>query len=122
MWDKQNLFSDQQTLAAADSDDIVKVGPPDAGKGEPVNLVASVSPGSTGPLTIAVKTSDAADMTGASTLAEFFVPADKMARGGDVLNAYLPTGCKNYLRLAYSGGSGGTITAGLSWGGQTNGI
>lgn len=122
MWDSQNNFSDQQALANAASDNIVKVGPADAGKGEPVNLVVNVSPGSTGPMTVAVKTADAADMSGAETLAQFTIPAAKMARGGDVLNAYLPTGCKNYLQLAYSGGAGGTVTAGLNWGGQTNGM
>ena len=122
MWDAENMFSVAQTLAGADSTNVVDVGIGDAGKSAGVFLNVLVSPGSAGTLTVTVKTSDAADMSGAVEVAKYTVSADKLERGGDVLTADLPTGCKRYLRLTYAGGSGGTVTAGLNWGGQTNGM
>lgn len=122
MWDAENMFSFNQALAAGNSDNIVDVGPGDAGKSEPLRLNVLVGAGASGALVVAVSTSDAKDMTGAAEIARYTVAAGKVAKGGDVLVADLPTGCKRYLRLAYSGATGGTVTAGLTWGGQTAGL
>lgn len=124
MWDKETTFSTLQTLVTggADSTDVVDAGPGDIGLGEAVYLQVSVTPGCTGTLTVQVKTADTADMTGAVKLAEYLVGAVRLAKGGPVLAAPLPTGCKRYLRLNYAGAAGGKITAGLAQGAQTAGM
>lgn len=122
MWDAENMFSYNQTLAAGDSTNIVDVGIGDAGKSSPLRLNVAVGPGASGALTVTLSTSDAGDMSGATEIATYTVAADKVAKGGDVLVADLPTGCKRYLQLTYGGASGGTVTAGLTWGGQTAGL
>lgn len=119
MWDKENMFSYKQPLAAGNSTDIVDVGPGDAGKGMPLNLAVVLGPGASGALVVTVSTSDAADMSGAVEIAKYTILANKVAAGGDVLSADLPTGCKRYLRLAYAGATGGTVSAGLTQGKQT---
>ena len=48
--------------------------------------------------------------------------AARVKRGGVVLVAPLPTGCKRYLRLAYSGPASGKVTAGLVESPQTSGM
>ena len=124
MWDKQNLFSDGQAVAAANSDNIIDAGPGDAGKSDVV-MVASVSKGVSGNLAIALATAAAATstaLTSPKTIAVYTIPADRLAKGGDILKTFLPTGCKRFLRLGYSGASGGTITAGINKGPQTNGM
>lgn len=120
MWDAENLFSNEQALAAGDSDNIVDVGAADVGKGQTIILQVNVGTGAAGALSIALKTSDADDMTGARTVAEYFITADQVGRGGVVLAAALPTGCDRYLRLTYGGATGGAITAGLVLGAETS--
>lgn len=122
MWDKETTFSNLQTLAEADSENVVDTGGDDLGLGEPVYLQVAVGKGATGSLTVAVKTAAVAAMTGAMTLAQYTVAADAVARGGVVLAAPLPTGCKRYLRLRYSGAAGAKVTAGLTQGAQTSGM
>ena len=119
MWDAETMFSYKQALAAGNSTNVVDVGPGDVGKGTPLYLAVVVGPGASGDLTVTVKTSNAAAMTGAVEIAKYTIPAEKVALGGDVLSAALPTGCKQYLQLAYAGATGGTITAGLTQGQQT---
>lgn len=121
MWDNETTFSLRQPLADADSTNIVDGGPDDLGLGEPVYLQISLTRGASGDLTVAVDTSDADDMTGSAQLVRYLVEGDAVAGGGTVLAAPLPTGCKRYLRLHYSGASGGKVTAGLVQGAQTNG-
>lgn len=120
MWDAETLFSDEQALAAADSDNIVDAGAADIGKGHPVYLAVNVGAGASGDLAVTLKTSDADDMTGAVDVAEYTVPTAGVEKGGVVLSAPLPTGCKRYLRLAYAGATGGVVTAGLVLGAETS--
>lgn len=120
MWDNETTFSLQQTLSDADSANIVDAGPDDLGLGEPVYLQVSLTKGATGDLTIAVETSDSADMSGSVQLVRYLVESSVVSGGCTVLAAPLPTGCKRYLRLHYSGASGGKVTAGLVQGAQTN--
>lgn len=124
MWDNETTFSDRQTLVSTgiDSDNIVDVGADDIGLGEPVYLQVVVTQGCTGTLALKVKTGSASDMTGAATLAEYTVGATLLAKGGCVLAAPLPTGCKRYLRLNYAGAAAGKVTAGLVQGAQTSGM
>ena len=122
MWDAETMFSNEQVLAAADSDNIVDTGAPDAGKGQPMYLQVNLSPGATGALGVTLKTAGTADMAGATELAKFTVPAATVLKGGVVLAAPLPTSCRRYLRLTYSGATGGKVTAGLTLGAQTNGL
>lgn len=122
MWDFESVFSDKQPLAAGDSVNVVDVGPGDIGPGEPVILQVSLSGGATGELDLTVEASDASDMSQSVKLARYIVPAARAERGGVVLAAPLPSGCKRYLRLSYAGASGGTVTAGLVSGAQTNGM
>lgn len=122
--DAQTLFSDKQALAAADSTNIVKVPKNDIGKGHPIYLFAIVADADTAPgmLTIVVKTSNDSGMAGAETIATYEVHNDKVVRGGSVLSAAIPTGCKEFLRLSYSDVTVGAITIGLVLAAQTNGI
>ena len=120
MWDKETTFSDQQALAAGNSENVVDAGPDDIGLGHPVYLQLALTKGATGALEVAVETSDNVSLSDAITLVTYKVEADRVARGGIILAAQLPTGCKRYLRLAYSGAAGGKITAGLTPGVQTS--
>ena len=121
MFNYQQMFSNQQALAAADADDLVYVGKGDAGKSM-LDLQVIVGAGASGALKVTISTGSLDDGSDAAEIASFSVPADKVARGGDVLNVRLPTGCKEYLKLSYSGATGGTVTAGIVFSGQTNGI
>ena len=122
MWDIETTFSDRQALAAGVSDSIVDGGGDDLGLGEPVYLQVSLTPGATGALSVTLETSDSAAMTAADDLAVFTVAEATVKKGGTVLSAAVPTGCKRYLRLAYAGASGGKVTAGLVAGAQTSGM
>lgn len=120
MFDRQNMFSHDQALAVGDSTDVIDAGIDEIGRGQPIYLTVIGSGGATGALTVTVKTSSSADMSGAVKVVEFTVSAERMAKGGTVLSAPLPTGCKRYLRLAYAGATGGTISAALALGAETS--
>ena len=123
MWDAENLFSDEQALAAGNSDNIVDTGVNEIGRGQSILLNAVLSGGASGNLVVTVNAADAATssaLTSPQAVATFIVPSDRVARGGSVLVASLPTGCKRFLRLGYAGASGGTITAGLVQGAETS--
>lgn len=122
MWDNETAFSNRQTLADSDSDNIVDAGADDLGPGEPVYLEVSLSAGCSGSLTVGIDSADADNMTGAHRVAEYLVDEAAVAKGGTVLAAALPTGCGRYLRLHYSGATGGRVTAGLVQGAQTSGM
>jgi hypothetical protein len=122
MWDNENIFSDRQTLAAASSQNIIDSGGDDLGLGEPLYLQVALSGGGSGALTVTVNTADDAGMTDAVAVATYPVAAARVAGGGVVLAAPLPTGCRRFLRLAYSGASGGLVTAGLVQAAQTSGM
>ncbi|MCD8349906.1 MAG: hypothetical protein LUC93_04760 [Planctomycetaceae bacterium] len=119
MWDAETMFSNDQALADAESDNIVDTGPKDAGKGHPLYLQVSTTSGASGALTVTLKTSNSADMSGAVTVATFIAPAERVAEGGVVLAAPIPSGCKRYLQLAYAGASGGGVSSGLVLGAHT---
>ena len=122
MWDKETTFSDNEVLVAGDSANIVDLGGDDIGNGTPVYLQVSLSAGASGSLVVNVNTDDDPAMSGAVRVVQYIVPADKVARGGVVLAAPLPSGCKQYVRLSYADASGGRITAGLTLGVQSNGM
>ena len=119
MWDAQTMFSDGQTLADGESDNIVDTGPKDSGKGQALYLQVMTADGATGDLVVALKTSDNADMTDSVTVAEFTAPTDRVAEGGVVISADLPAGCKRYLQVEYSGATGGAVSSGLVLGQHT---
>ena len=122
MWDKETVFSDNEVLVAGDSANIVDLGGDDIGNGTPVYLQVSLSAGASGVLAVNVNTDDDPAMTGAVRMVQYIVSADRVARGGVVLAAPLPSGCKRYVRLSYADASGGRITAGLVLGVQSNGM
>ena len=122
MWDNETTFSNLQTLADAASTNIVDTGGDDLGLGEPVYLQVSLTTGASGDLSVAVETSDTGDMAASIRLAHFLIEESAVTRGGVVLAAPLPTGCKRYLRLRYTGATGGKVTAGLVQGAQTSGM
>ncbi|MDR1520240.1 MAG: hypothetical protein LBU23_08900 [Planctomycetota bacterium] len=130
MFDTETLFSNEQYLipptppqsgptppASNDSTFVVDAGKQvDAGSNGGAVLAVVLGGGNSGTLTISVNTSDDSDgddLGSAVTVASFVVPAAKVAKGGAVLSARLPSGCKRYLRLHYANASGGNVTAGL---------
>lgn len=123
MWDKSTTFSDKQTLASgANSENVVDAGPDDIALGAPVYLQLSLAGAPATELTVDVQTADTAAMTTPTVVARFKVAAATVARGGVVLAAPLPTGCRRYLRLSYTGPVSGKVTAGLVEGAQTSGM
>lgn len=122
MWDHETTFSDRQILVEGNSDNTVDIGPDDAGLGEPVYLQVSLTPGGSGTLAVNLNASDSSGMANAVRVAQYLVESATVAKGGTVLAAALPTGCKRYLRLSYSGATGGRVTAGLVQGAQTSGM
>lgn len=121
MWDNETMFSNRQTLADSASERMVDGGD-DLGLGEPVYLQVALSPGCMGSLAVNLETSASPGMTDAVRVVQYLVAADRVAKGGVVLAAPLPTGCKRYLRLSYEGATNGLITAGLVQGAQTSGM
>lgn len=123
MWDNELTFSNRQTLAAGNSDNTVDTGAGgDIALGEPVILQVSLSAGASGALTVALESAPDVTMAAPVKRAQWLVDAARVARGGVVLAAPLPSGCGRCLRLAYSGAAGGTVTAGLVQGAQTSGM
>ena len=122
MWDNETTFSNRQALTEGVSQNIVDAGPDDIGLGEPVYLQVSLSAGAGGPLTVTLESSDSEAMGSPVQRVRWLVDAARVAKGGTVLAAPLPTGCDRYLRLHYAGASGGTVTAGLVQAAQTAGM
>lgn len=130
MLDAETLFSNKQNLAAGPSDNIIQT--PNGldgeikykgniGTGRPVYLEVIVHNVTGGPLTVTLNSSDIDTMAGAVAVASYVIPADQIAQGGSVLTAQVPSTCKKFLQLQYSGSAtGGQITAGLVLSGQTN--
>lgn len=122
MWDNETTFSDRQILTDGKSENIIAAGPDDIGLGEPVYLQVSVGDGASGSLTIGVDSASTSDMADAVERVRFLIDANRVAKGGVILAAPLPTGCGNFLQLTHSGASGGVITAGLVQSPQTSGM
>ena len=128
LWDQAAKFSDgQAVIATALSDNIVRVPSGDVGKGRhlPLQVDAGGYAGA-GTLSVEVQTGDS--VTGNAidspvTIATYAIDNASLLRGGPVLVADLPTGCRRYLRLNYTGTgalTAGALTAGLVLEGQTN--
>lgn len=124
MFDRENMFSYQQAVAAsANSTDVVFTGYGDAGPGQPVILEID-TPAATGAGSVLVELQHADSATGTfATHASWTISNARLLAGGPVLAAALPDGLKDYLRLNYS--LTGTVTgfvptAGLVYAGQTN--
>ncbi len=111
--DKQMYFSDEQALAAGNSTKILDMGLPDAGVGRDLDLFVIVDGAPSAALTVTLQGADNAAFTAPVTIATYPVPAADVARGGKVVRGRLPHGCRRFLRLAYAGVSGGTVTAGI---------
>jgi len=124
--DYANMFSkDQAVTATAASTSTVDIGLGDAGQSERLSLFVIAVPAFTGAGTLSVdlQTADASGGTFA-TIASFAVGNDVLIKGGKLLAARLPHGCKRYLRLNYTvTGSlaAGKLTAGLVWDVQGDG-
>ena len=125
--DAETMFSEKQAVtASADSTNIVDSGGVDYGKGEPVSLYVHADGYTGGTLKVDLKTSHTLagqNLSAPDTLATFNVTAAQMTKGGQVVAAALPQGCKRYLGLSYTatgGGTNGFITAGLNMGTHTN--
>jgi hypothetical protein len=119
MFDAENLFSHNQTLADGPSANIVDCGVKEVGTGQPVLLAVILSDGASGGLAVTLVTGSDSELSDEREAASFIVPADRVEMGGTVLTATLPGGCDRYLRLEYAGASGGTVTAGLVQGAET---
>ncbi len=122
MWDNETTFSNLQPLATGASANVVDVGTGDIALGEPVLLQLSLSPGAGGALTVTLESAKDAVMTAPVQRASWLVDASRVARAGVVLAAPLPSGCDRYLRLRYSGATGGAVTAGLVQSAHTAGM
>ncbi len=122
MWDNELIFSNKQLLADADSENLIDTGGPEAGLGGTVQLQVSLSSGCTGELAISLDSSNSPVMANAVRVVQYIVDEPRVAKGGVVLAAPLPTGCKRFVRLKYAGASGGYVTAGLTMNAQTAGI
>lgn len=134
----QNLFSDKQdATAAADSDNVIDLGPKgtpvhgaaallgDVGKGNPVEtLIQFSSDFDADDFTVEVMTGDDPD--------DLDILAASLTANADVIKSlgyrfpviYLPNGISGrYVGLTYTpaeGASAGTVTAGITLGVQTN--
>ncbi len=122
MWDNETTFSKRQPLADGASRNIVDAGPGDIGLGEPAYVQVSLTAGASGALTVTLETAKTEAMANSVQRARWLVDASRVARGGTVLAAPLPSGCDRYLRLRYSGASGGAVTAGLVQAANTGGM
>ncbi len=111
--DKQLYFSDEQALAPGNSTKILDMGLPDAGVGDDLDFFVLVDGAPASALTVTLQGADDAAFTAPVTIATYPVAAADVAKGGKVRSGRLPRGCRRFLRLAYAGVSGGTVTAGI---------
>lgn len=111
--DKQTLFTDGLAVTSTGVSAILDLGSAGAGKGAPVNLFCQVVEDFAGGVSLAVDllTSDAADMSGATTEVSVgpVLTADLKAGYRFALGT-LPSSAKRYARLAYT--VDGTMTTG----------
>lgn len=128
MLDYNMRFSDAQALAAGDSENIIDAGVGDLGKsGDRIALEVIIGKGTgtaTSDLSVTLATGAAANGSDAAPAMTFFVPRDKVSRGGVVHVSFLGIHLKRYHKLIYAGAAGltgATVTAGYAiHGGQTN--
>ena len=106
--DKQLLFSEGQTLETGVSENIIDLGP----KGEaydPLFLVVILDTPLSGNLEVKVETSVTEDFATPKTLATFKGTEGKQ----HAVKERFPRGAEKYVRLTYTTGATGKVTAGL---------
>lgn len=121
-------FSEAQALADGDSENIIDAGEGDLGRsGDRIALEVIIGKGTGAPasdLSVTLATGLLDDGSDATPAMTFFVPKDKVARGGTVYVSFLGIHLKRYHKLTYAGSAGvagATVTAGYAiHGGQTN--
>ena len=123
IFDSTNLFSDAQVLTGtAASSNVIDTGvASDLGKGTPIPLLIQVVSAITGTLTVAVQVDDNAAFSSPKTVTSAAFAATAPAGAQSAIN-YIPLGTdERYVRLNYTGATGGAVTAGVTKGNQTNG-
>lgn len=112
-------FSDGQTIAAAPSTNVVDLGPLTGGNtgrqigaGTPLYLALVFPTDLVGTLSVAIQTSDL-EGSAYSTVATTTVAAADGAAGSKIAVPLPSAGLKRFVRLNYTGGTGGTIWAGI---------
>lgn len=112
-------FSDVQAIAAGASTNVVDFGPLGGGNtgrqigaGVPLYLAITFPTALVGDLAVAIQTSDS-DSSGWATVSTTTIPAAQGVAGSKHAIPLPPKGLKRFVRLNYSGGTGGTIWAGI---------
>ncbi len=133
IFDTTNLFSDDQVPTnGSASTNIIDLGAPqtpvgaaaaldqDLGAGIPVPMLVQVTAAMTGTLTVAVQTDSDSAFGSPKTVASHTFAASAAA-GDQASLRFVPSGVdERYVRLWYTGGTVGSVTAGLTMGNQTN--
>jgi hypothetical protein len=116
--DKEAMFSQDQALTATgNATNIVDMGAGDAGPAEGLSLFVHASAPYTGSgtLTVNLQTAEAVNAAGTALespviLASYPIQNAALLKGGKLLAARLPHGCKRYISLSYT--VAGTIVDG----------
>ncbi|WP_289051396.1 hypothetical protein [uncultured Acidaminococcus sp.] len=112
LFDKENMFFDGEAASGFASGK-TSPGIYNHGGGDaiaPLYVVVQLAGGS-GKLDVTVQTATNSDFSDAVDLATFFGAKDDK---GIVTKAYLPYGCKDYVRIKLTGTATGKVTAGLT--------
>lgn len=112
LFDKENMFFDGEAASGFASGK-TSPGIYNQGGGDaiaPLYVVVQLAGGS-GKLDCTVQTASKADFADATDVATFF---GKTGDKGIVTKAFLPYGCKEYIRIKLSGTATGKVTAGLT--------
>ena len=109
--DRELRFFDKAAIPAVS--DVVNVGKGDASRGDPIYLYVHFNGAPATAATVKIKTSDDSGMTGAVEIGSSTVAAADVQKGGVVLKAALPNGCKKFLSIDLAGPASGTVSAGL---------
>lgn len=112
LFDKENMFFDGEAASGFASGK-TSPGIYNQGGGDaiaPLYVVVQLAGGS-GKLDVTVQTASKSDFSDAVDLATFFGAKDAK---GVVTKAFLPYGCKDYVRIKITGTATGKVTAGLT--------
>lgn len=112
LFDKENMFFDGEAASGFASGK-ASPGIYNQGGGDaiaPLYVVVQLAGGS-GKLDCTVQTDSNSDFADATDVATFF---GKTGDKGIVTKAFLPYGCKEYIRIKLSGTATGKVTAGLT--------
>lgn len=140
IFSQQQIFSDAQAVTAtAISENVIDLGvratPYDAaaalagdkGKGNPVPILAQIVEdfNTLTSLTVAIETSDNANLSSSTVLASQVIPLADLVAGKQIAVQFLPNGVTGrYLGLRYTvtgiPPTTGAVTAGITMGNQTN--